>query len=99
MIFGWFDASAAQAFGSDLARAFMARVPVDATLSERKFEAKAKSALTHLERGIADFKRKHRLNFYQKAKLGNSFKWMLKDGGYDPAYVDKLTDLVMLQLQ
>jgi hypothetical protein len=99
MIFGWFDARAAKAFGSDLARSFIARVPAEARLSERKFEAKAKSALTQLERGIADFRREHRLNVYQKAKLGNAFKWTLKDAGYDAAYVDKLTDLVMLELQ
>ena len=99
MIFGWFDVSSAQVFGADLARSFMARMPVDVKLSERKFEVKAKLALTHLDRGIADFKREHRLNFYQKAKLGNSFKWVLKDAGYDSVYVDKLTDLVMLQLQ
>ena len=98
MIFGWFDAKAAQALGAELARAFMSRVPVDARVSDRKFEAKAKAALTEIERSIADFKRRNRLNFYQKAKLGNSFKWALKDAGYDGAYVDKLTDLLMLQL-
>lgn len=98
MIFGWFDARAAQALGGDLAQSFMKQVPADARLSDRKFEAKAKSALKSIERGIADFKREHTLNAYQKAKLGNAFKWALKDGGYDAAYVDKLTDLLMLQL-
>ena len=91
MIFGWFDARAAQAFGSDL-RAPSWRACRRMRMSERKFEMKAKSALTQLGRRIADFKREHRLNIYQKAKLGNSFKWVLKDAGYDSAYVDKLTD-------
>ena len=99
MIFGWFDAKPAQALGSDLARAFMSRVPVNAKVSDRKFEVKAKAALLEIERRIADFKTSQRLNFYRKAKLGNAFKWTLKDAGYDPAYVDKLTDLVMLQPQ
>ncbi len=99
MIFGWFDARAARAFGSELARSFMTRVPADAKVSDRKFEAKAKAALLEIERSITDFKASQRLNFYRKAKLGNAFKWTLKDGGYDAAYVDKLTDLVMLQLQ
>jgi hypothetical protein len=99
MILSWFDARAAQNFGSELARSFMTRVPADAKLSDRKFEAKAKTALLQLERSIADFRASHRLNFYRKAKLGNAFKWTLKDAGYDPTYVDKLTDLLMLQLQ
>lgn len=99
MIFGWFDARAAQACGAGLAQSFMARVPADARLSDRKFEVKAKSALTHLGRDIAAFRTEHRLNPYQKARLGNAFKWALKDAGYDAGYVDKLTDLLMVQLQ
>jgi hypothetical protein len=99
MFLRWFDARAAQTFGAELARSFMSRVPPDAKLSERKFEAKAKTALLQIERSIADFRASHRLNFYRKAKLGNAFKWTLKDAGYDPSYVDQLTDLVMLQLQ
>lgn len=99
MIFAWFDATAAKAFGASLAQSFMERVPADGKLSDRKFEAKAKSALTNVERDIAAFKREQKLNVYKKAKLGNEFKWTLKDAGYDTTYVDKLTDLVMLQLQ
>ena len=100
MIFGWFDARAARAFGTDLARAFIASVPADGKLRGRKFEAKSASALKHLERQVADFKRKHQLNFYQKASLGNTFKWALREGGYDDAQViDTLTDWLMLQLR
>ena len=99
MIFGWFDAKAARALGCDLAQSFMERVPVDTKLSDRKFEARAKAAVAALQRSIADFKQDHRLNAYQKAQAGNSFKWALKDAGYDATYVDKLTDLLMLQLQ
>ncbi len=99
MIFGWFDARAARAFGSELAHAFMALVPVDAKMTDRKFETKAKSALNQLGQRVANFARDHRLNTYQKARLGNAFKWTLKDAGYDAAYVDKLTDWLVLQLQ
>ncbi|CAD5373157.1 conserved hypothetical protein [Rubrivivax sp. A210] len=99
MIFGWFDARAARSFGSELALAFMALVPADAKMTDRKFEAKARSALTQLGRRVADFTREHRLNGYQKARLGNAFKWALKDAGYDAAYIDKLTDWLILQLQ
>ena len=100
MIFKWFDARAARAFGTELARAFIAKVPADGNLRGRKFEAKAASAMKHLERQVAAFKSEHHPNVYQKAKLGNAFKWALRDGGYNDAqYIDKLTDWLMLQLQ
>lgn len=99
MIPGWFDARTAAAFGAELARFFIAKVPADSRLTDRKFEAKAKAALTQIGRQAADFKRSHGLNFYKKARLGNAFKWALKDAGYDPAYIDKLTDWLVLQLQ
>ena len=37
----------------------------------------------------------HRLGLYKKAKLGNVFKWKLKELGYSPAFVERATkDLV-----
>jgi len=98
MIFAWFDTKAAKALGCDLAHSFIARVPVDTKLSDRKFEARAKAAVAALQLSVAEFKKAHRLNAYQKAQAGNSFKWVLKDAGYEATYVDKLTDLLMLQL-
>ncbi len=99
MIFGWFDARTAKQRGVELAQAFAARVPVGADVGERKFEARAKGAITQLQRDAADFARNHKLNAYKKAQLGNAFKWALKDAGYPAEYVDKLTDLLVLQLQ
>ena len=99
MIFGWFDARPAREFGSELASAFVALVPIDGATSDRRFEAKVKSAMSQLGRRVADFRRNRHLNTYQKAQLGNTFKWTLKDAGYDAAYVDKLTDWLVLQLQ
>jgi hypothetical protein len=99
MIFSWLDATAAQQFGSELAQSFIASMPSAGAVSDKKFEAKAKTAVAQFERSIAAFRRDHRLNFYQKARLGNAFKWALKDAGYDAAYIEKITDLLMLKLQ
>jgi hypothetical protein len=98
MILRWFDGRAAESFGTELARSFAARVPLERELSDRKFEAKAKTAIAQLQSSVAKFKDANRLNFYQRAKLGNAFQWALKDAGYPPEYVAKLTDLLMLQL-
>ena len=46
---------------------------------------------------IQQFKMKHKLNIYKKAKLGNSFKWKLLEANYDPALVDELTKALMLK--
>ncbi len=99
MVFGWFDAKAAEAFGTELAKTFMGRVPLDADLKEHKFEARARSAIAQLERNVAAFRKEHALNVFQKAKLGNAFKWTLRDAGYPQDTVDKLTDLLMLQFR
>ncbi|MDH5329281.1 MAG: hypothetical protein OEW27_04985 [Aquincola sp.] len=99
MVFEWFDAKAAEAFGTELAKSFMARVPLNAELSERKFESKARSAIAQLDRTVTAFRTDHRLNMFQKAKVGNAFKWALRDAGYPARTVDQLTDLLMLQFR
>jgi hypothetical protein len=99
MIFGWFDAKAARGFGEELASAFVERVPIDRNLKAHKFESRAKAALGELARSVADLRKQHMLNTYQKAALGNAFKWALKDAGYEDEYVDRLTDWLLLQLQ
>jgi hypothetical protein len=101
VIFGWFDARAARALGDSLAKSFIKRVPVEsaATSSDRKFEARAKTGVAAMQREVAEWRRGHTLNSYQQARAGNAFKWALKDAGYPDAYVDKLTDLFLLQLR
>lgn len=99
MLFGWFNARAARDAGVRLAQAFASRVPAQSQLADRKFEQRARSAIAQLQREAAEFAKANRLNAYQKAKLGTAFKWSLKEAGYPDAYVDKLTDLLILQLQ
>lgn len=98
MLFGWFDAQAARAFGEALAGTFVNRVPLHDEVGDKKFEARAKVAITQLGKQVAEFKRDNKLNTYKKAQLCNRFKWSLKDAGYEPGYIDKLTDWLMLQL-
>jgi hypothetical protein len=92
----WFNAKEAQAFGTSLAKFYMARVPYEAPFSEKKFAAKTQETLKKMELQIQQFRRQHQLNTYQKAKLGNAFKWALRDGGYDTNYVDEITEWLIL---
>lgn len=99
MMFGWLDAQAAKKFGQELGSTFVARVPPGGGLSQSQFEAKVKKAVAQMDRSVAAFMKENRVNAYQKAQLGNAFKWTLRDAGYDSEYADKLTDLLMLRLQ
>ena len=98
MLFGWLNASAATDFGASLASFFMERVPVDLTVNEKKFASKSKDVLEKMALQVARFKQTSPLNTYKKAKLGNAFKWALRDAGYDSAYVDRLTEWLVAKL-
>ncbi len=98
MIFGWFDATEAKRFGASLAVFYIAQMPADQKVSEKKFAAKTESTMRSMAGKVANFKAAHRLNGYKKAQLGNTFKWALRDAGYDAAYIDKLTDWLVTRL-
>ena len=94
----WLDASPSITFGESLARFFLENVPHDPKVSEKKFAVKTSTTLEKMDRQIATFKSGHKLNLYKKAKLGNAFKWALRDSGHDKDYIDKLTDWLMTRL-
>ena len=98
MLLKWFDAKAANGFGTELAGFFMERMSVDTQKNEKKFAEKTRELLSKLSLRLNQFKASNKLNFYTKAKLANSFKWMLKDAGYDAKYVDDLTEWLVKQL-
>ena len=97
-MFGWFDAREAKQFGASLAAFYIAQMPVDLKLSDKKFAARTESTLRNLSGKVDVFKAARGLNGYKKAQLGNAFKWALKDAGYDAAYIDKLTDWLVTRL-
>ena len=99
MVFDWFDAAEAQNFGRTLATYFIEKLPPLEKTSDKKFETKSREALGKMANQVASFRANHRLNFYKKAKLGNAFKWTLREAGFDIGYTDKLTEWLMLQLQ
>jgi hypothetical protein len=99
MPFGWLNASAASDFGISLADFYMTRVPTDMAASDKKFASHSKEVLDKMALQVARFKQTHPLNVYKKAKLGNAFKWKLRDAGYDSAYIDRLTEWLVAKLE
>ena len=98
MIFSWFDASEAKQFGASLAQFYIQRVPADAPMNDKKFSLKTKEVLEKMALQVAQFKAATPLNTYKKAQLGNAFKWALRDGGYEPAYIDRLTEWLIARV-
>jgi hypothetical protein len=93
----WLDAKEEQGFGRLLARFYIERVPFESPFSKKKFAAKTQDTLKKMDLQIQQFKSGRALNVYKKAKLGNAFKWALRDAGYDSEYVDELTEWLMLR--
>jgi len=98
MMFSWFDAKEEQHFGTTLARFYIERVPFESPFSKNKFATKTQETLKKLDLQVQQFKKDRRLNVYKKAKLGNAFKWSLRDAGYDVDYVNELTEWLMLRV-
>lgn len=96
MILSWFDASEAKKFGSSLANFFVERMPPGAQIADKAFAQKTDKILNKMTSQIVKFKLDHKLNAYQKAQLGNAFKWTLKDAGVSSEYVNKLTQWLIL---
>lgn len=96
-MFSWFDAKEARVFGESLASFFAERIPADSEMKEKKFTSKAQQVLNKMGLQVDQFKQGRKLNVYKKAQLGNSFKWKLRDAGYDHGYVDELTEWLMLR--
>ena len=98
MIFSWLSAKDEKAFGESLARFFAERIPADSDLKAKKFATRAQQVLSSMSLLVDKFKQDHKLNVFKKAQLGNAFKWTLRDAGYDQAYVDELTEWLMLRI-
>lgn len=94
----WLDAKEEQAFGTELAKFYIERVPFESPFSTKQFAAKTQEVLKKVDLKVHNFKTGRSMNVYKKAKLGNAFKWALRDAGYDTEYVDGLTEWLMHRL-
>lgn len=99
MLFNWFDASEAEQCGLSLAGFFAERVSVAVGKGGKKsLPKKQLEAVNKMFAQAERFRNEHKLNIYKKAKLGNTFKWKLKELGYTSELVDELTKELLLHL-
>lgn len=92
MIFNWFNTDAVDTFTDTVAQEFIANFPPSELQDQRrKGPARLKRASDALFASAKAFVAANSPNMYQKARLGNRFKWTLKSAGYTDEFVDALT--------
>lgn len=99
MISNPFSTAVATAAGESLAQIVIDLVPLDAQDNDQKYLKKVGVSMRKMGQQIEWLKLQHKFNFYQKAKLGNSLQWKLKDAGYKDMYTRELTEWVMMRLK
>jgi hypothetical protein len=97
-LFQWFDTKEVDQLAETIAAELVKRVPPQ-KLDER--DAKAAKRLQNTHSSIfaraSTFAQLHKLNLYKKARLGNQFRWALKEAGYPPDFIESWTyELVRL---
>lgn len=96
---GLVDTKEVEAFATTLAEDLGRRFP---PASEKRTDAGAANQLKVILEGLgnraARFRDEKRLGLYKKAKLGNVFRWKLKDLGYSDPFVDKATNAIVTRV-
>lgn len=80
----------------ELAQHYEAENEVDGL--SKKSKRKLGKALDRIYLKAIDFQLEHKLGVYGRARLGNTFKWELKELGYKEAFVDEATKGLILSL-
>jgi hypothetical protein len=96
-LFGWFNSHEVDLFADAIADDLSRRIPA---LSEGSLKKLTPDRIQNARQAItaraSAFARQHKLNWYKKARLGNTFKWTLLDKGYDKEFVETWTRDVLV---
>ena len=87
-------------FARSLAEAFESRYPLamhTAVPRKKKAERSLTDALTDACDRARVFHGEHRLRIYDKARLGNTFRWELCERGYDAEFADEIVRSMMVE--
>lgn len=96
MLLNWFNSREAVAVGATLADHFLPR-HTSSSADSRQPKDWRKDVQRFRQR-IAHEAHPLKLNLFKRAKLLNSFKWRLREHGFDPAAADELTQVLLMQL-
>ena len=88
----WFDATEAVRFGESLGDFFIERIPLlPSEIEKPRRLDKQLGVVDKMLAQIEQFKVRHKLNVYKKAKLAGAFKEKLISAGYDAKLVNEVT--------
>jgi hypothetical protein len=94
-----FDTRELEDFATALAADLGRRFPPS---SEARTDTGATHQIKVILEGLATravrYHEQHKLGLYKKAKLGNAFKWKLKELGYSPEFADNATQMIIARL-
>ncbi|MBI1398119.1 MAG: hypothetical protein GC151_19270 [Betaproteobacteria bacterium] len=96
---GIFDTRKVDDFAKSLAQDFARRFPPANEGRTDKGVTSQYSVVSEAIYGRAiRFHQENRLGLYRKAKLGNTFRWQLKEIGYTDGFIEKLTRGMVVRL-
>lgn len=87
-------------FAKGLAGSLSKRYPsaLDVNPEKKVSEARLSKVLEDTLAQAVEFQKEHKLGMFGKAKLGNEFKWQLKELGYTERFIDLATEGLMVYL-
>lgn len=95
----WFSVNKSKAIGFELAKLAKEHALDDAMLNESKRRSKLNYAKEKMQKRIHLFKQEEVLNFYKTATVLNTFKWELKDSGFDENMTNALASWILVSLR
>ena len=88
----WFRTGEIDEFARTISAELISRLPPASLDSPTKRAAGELRKSHHAIYAQAErFALSHHLNVYKRARLGNSFRWALRDAGYPPEFVESWT--------
>lgn len=98
-MFEWFSVKKSKNFGLELAKLVKEHALNDTVRNESKRLSKINYAKEKMQKRIRQFRQEEVLNFYKIAVLLNTFKWELKDAGYDEDMTGALASWIHIILR
>jgi len=99
-LFKLFSSKHITEFATDLAGNLAKRYPpaLDVNPEKKISQARLTKVLEETLVQAVEFQRSHKLGTLGKAKLGNEFKWQLKELGYTEKFIDVATEGLMVYI-
>lgn len=96
---GLVDTTEVEAFAASLADDLLRRFPpASETRSDAAAGKQLGNILDQLAARAARFRDEKQLGLYKKAKLGNAFRWKLKEAGYSETLIENATNAIVTRV-